>query len=216
MLNGNGGPIFLIFSLPHVYLYLRKARLHSKLFTLIFKSKYCLQRKQTTHSKCLTVYWAVDLALNGTISSHVLFYSAFFEVYWCFVCPCGDVRVCSKSLIKTTRARIEVVRRRAEAKQRFLNEDLAKLLSNGLDINAYGRVPHFTPFSGFYFLFHFINLICSLFDCFADNHFCLLISLGRMKLYLISLWAEFVFFISNFCFFLVAKVIVVCYCRVSE
>lgn len=46
----------------------------------------------------------------------------------------------SKSLIKATRTRIEVLRRRAEAKQRFLKEDLAKLLANGLDINAFGRV----------------------------------------------------------------------------
>ncbi|KAK4368410.1 hypothetical protein RND71_012202 [Anisodus tanguticus] len=44
-----------------------------------------------------------------------------------------------KSHIKATRTRIEVVRRRAEAKQRFLKEDLAKLLDNGHDINAYGR-----------------------------------------------------------------------------
>lgn len=46
----------------------------------------------------------------------------------------------SKSLVKATRTRIEVVRRRAESKQRFWKEDLAKLLDNGLDINAYGRV----------------------------------------------------------------------------
>ncbi|WMV38048.1 hypothetical protein MTR67_031433 [Solanum verrucosum] len=45
-----------------------------------------------------------------------------------------------KSLVKATRTRIEVVRRRAESKQRFWKEDLAKLLDNGLDINAYGRV----------------------------------------------------------------------------
>ncbi|XP_051131899.1 uncharacterized protein LOC127251966 isoform X2 [Andrographis paniculata] len=48
-----------------------------------------------------------------------------------------------KSLIKTTRARMEVVRKRAEAKQRFLKEDLGKLLSNGLDINAYGRTDEY-------------------------------------------------------------------------
>ncbi|KAM3301033.1 putative protein isoform X1 [Capsicum chacoense] len=48
-----------------------------------------------------------------------------------------------KSLIKATRTRIEVVRRRAEAKQRFLKEDLAKLLDNGLDINASGRTEEF-------------------------------------------------------------------------
>lgn len=48
--------------------------------------------------------------------------------------------MCSKSLIKPTKTRLEALRKRAEAKQRFLKEDLAKLLANGLDINAYGRV----------------------------------------------------------------------------
>jgi len=48
-----------------------------------------------------------------------------------------------KSLIKPTRARIEVLRRREEATQRFLKGNLAKLLSNGLDINAYGRTEEY-------------------------------------------------------------------------
>lgn len=52
----------------------------------------------------------------------------------------GLGNVCSKSLIKPTKTRLEALRKRAEAKQRFLKEDLAKLLANGLDINAYGRV----------------------------------------------------------------------------
>ncbi|KAI3777567.1 hypothetical protein L1987_47367 [Smallanthus sonchifolius] len=48
--------------------------------------------------------------------------------------------ITSKSLIKPTRTRTVVLRRREEAKHRFLKEDLAKLLANGLDVNAYGRV----------------------------------------------------------------------------
>ncbi|KAL3839870.1 hypothetical protein ACJIZ3_024461 [Penstemon smallii] len=48
-----------------------------------------------------------------------------------------------KTLIKASRARIEVVRRRAEARQRFLKEDLVKLLSDGLDINAYNRTEEY-------------------------------------------------------------------------
>ncbi|KAJ0560899.1 putative vacuolar protein sorting-associated protein Ist1 [Helianthus annuus] len=48
-----------------------------------------------------------------------------------------------KSLIKPTRTRIAALRRREEAKQRFLKEDLAKLLANGLDVNAYGRTEEF-------------------------------------------------------------------------
>lgn len=61
----------------------------------------------------------------------------------------------SKSLVKATRMRIEVVRRRAESKQRFLKEDLAKLLDNGLDINAYGRVDSFFYYSFLLLIFFF-------------------------------------------------------------
>lgn len=72
----------------------------------------------------------------------------------------------SKPLIKATRTRIEVVRRRAEAKQRFLKEDLAKLLTNGLDINAYGRVRSFLPLM--ISLLH-VFVIC----CYAAASFCI-------------------------------------------
>ncbi|KZV55245.1 ankyrin repeat domain-containing protein 12-like [Dorcoceras hygrometricum] len=65
-----------------------------------------------------------------------------------------------KSLIKATRARIEVVRRRAEAKQRFLKGDLAKLLSNGLDINAYGRTEEFLAGSNLLLCYDFIEQTC--------------------------------------------------------
>ncbi|GMP67384.1 hypothetical protein CsSME_00027387 [Camellia sinensis var. sinensis] len=44
-----------------------------------------------------------------------------------------------KSSIKLTRTRIDVLRRRKEVTQRFLKSNLAQLLANGLDINAYGR-----------------------------------------------------------------------------
>ncbi|GFY96327.1 regulator of Vps4 activity in the MVB pathway protein [Actinidia rufa] len=44
-----------------------------------------------------------------------------------------------KSLIKPTRTRIDVLRKRKEATQRFLKGNLAQLLSNGHDTNAYGR-----------------------------------------------------------------------------
>ncbi|XP_022893355.1 uncharacterized protein LOC111407889 [Olea europaea var. sylvestris] len=65
-----------------------------------------------------------------------------------------------KSLIKATRTRIEVVRRRAEAKQRFLKEDLAKLLSNGLDINAYGRTEEFLAGLSLLSCYDFIEQSC--------------------------------------------------------
>lgn len=44
-----------------------------------------------------------------------------------------------KSLIKQTRTRIEVVRRKRNATQKFLRKDIADLLANGLEKNAYGR-----------------------------------------------------------------------------
>ncbi|XP_062090761.1 uncharacterized protein LOC133797022 [Humulus lupulus] len=44
-----------------------------------------------------------------------------------------------KSLIKSTKTRIDVIRRKRNATQKFLKKDVADLLANGLDINAYGR-----------------------------------------------------------------------------
>ncbi|CAL0331039.1 unnamed protein product [Lupinus luteus] len=44
-----------------------------------------------------------------------------------------------KSLMKLTKSRIEVIRRRRRATEKFLKKDIADLLHNGLDINAYGR-----------------------------------------------------------------------------
>ncbi|KAJ8562504.1 hypothetical protein K7X08_011795 [Anisodus acutangulus] len=65
-----------------------------------------------------------------------------------------------KSHIKATRTRIEVVRRRAEAKQRFLKEDLAKLLDNGLDINAYGRTEEFVLGQNLLSCYDFVEQSC--------------------------------------------------------
>ncbi|KAE9607547.1 putative vacuolar protein sorting-associated protein Ist1 [Lupinus albus] len=44
-----------------------------------------------------------------------------------------------KSLMKLTKSRIEVIRRKRRATEKFLKKDIADLLHNGLDINAYGR-----------------------------------------------------------------------------
>ncbi|GKV06586.1 hypothetical protein SLEP1_g18460 [Rubroshorea leprosula] len=48
-----------------------------------------------------------------------------------------------KSLIKLTKSRIDVIRRKRNATQKFLKKDIADLLYNGLDINAYGRAEGF-------------------------------------------------------------------------
>ncbi|GMI63422.1 IST1-LIKE 7 [Hibiscus trionum] len=45
-----------------------------------------------------------------------------------------------KSLIKLIKSRIEVIRRKKTATLKFMKKDVADLLANGLDINAYGRV----------------------------------------------------------------------------
>ncbi|KAL2321262.1 hypothetical protein Fmac_030231 [Flemingia macrophylla] len=45
----------------------------------------------------------------------------------------------SKSLIKLTKNRIDVIRRKRKATEKFLKKDIADLLVNGLDVNAYGR-----------------------------------------------------------------------------
>ncbi|XVE54284.1 hypothetical protein DITRI_Ditri03aG0068500 [Diplodiscus trichospermus] len=45
-----------------------------------------------------------------------------------------------KSLIKVIKSRIDVTRRKKIATLKFLKKDIADLLANGLDFNAYGRV----------------------------------------------------------------------------
>ncbi|XVE70351.1 hypothetical protein DITRI_Ditri10aG0065700 [Diplodiscus trichospermus] len=45
-----------------------------------------------------------------------------------------------KSLIKVIKSRIDVIRRKRSATLKFLKKDIADLLANGLEINAYGRV----------------------------------------------------------------------------
>lgn len=44
-----------------------------------------------------------------------------------------------KSLLKLTKTRIDAIKRKRNAMQKYLRKDIADLLSNGLDINAYGR-----------------------------------------------------------------------------
>lgn len=50
------------------------------------------------------------------------------------------VRLFSKTGIKLTKTRLDAIKRKRNAMQKFLKRDIADLLSNGLDINAYGRV----------------------------------------------------------------------------
>nr|XP_043616711.1 uncharacterized protein DDB_G0283697 [Erigeron canadensis]XP_043616712.1 uncharacterized protein DDB_G0283697 [Erigeron canadensis] len=65
-----------------------------------------------------------------------------------------------KSLVKPTRTRIEALRKRAEAKQRFSKEDLVKLLANGLDVNAFGRTEEFIAGLDLLSCYTFIDQSC--------------------------------------------------------
>jgi len=49
----------------------------------------------------------------------------------------------SKSRLKLINKRLEMIRKRRKAVQKFLKKDIADLLSYGLDDNAYGRVIFF-------------------------------------------------------------------------
>ncbi|XP_052183342.1 LOW QUALITY PROTEIN: uncharacterized protein LOC127795603 [Diospyros lotus] len=65
-----------------------------------------------------------------------------------------------KSLIKQTRIRIDVLRRRQEATQRFLKGNLAQLLTNGLDINAFGRTEEYLAGQNLLSCYDFIEQSC--------------------------------------------------------
>lgn len=73
----------------------------------------------------------------------------------------------SKSLIKLVKNRIDVIRRKRNATQKFLKKDIADLLSNGLDINAYGRVIIYWFFFIYMWSF-FSQKKCSIF---TKSHF---------------------------------------------
>lgn len=50
---------------------------------------------------------------------------------------------CSKTNIKLIKTRSETIKKKKKAVQKYLKNDIADLLRNGLDINAYNRVISF-------------------------------------------------------------------------
>ncbi|KAL5771246.1 hypothetical protein ACOSP7_015400 [Xanthoceras sorbifolium] len=66
-----------------------------------------------------------------------------------------------KSLIKLTRSRIDVIRRKRTATQKFLKKDVADLLSNGLDINAYGRADGLLAELNVLYCYDYVEQCCS-------------------------------------------------------
>ncbi|XP_057536711.1 uncharacterized protein LOC130814605 [Amaranthus tricolor] len=67
-----------------------------------------------------------------------------------------------KSLIKQTRTRIEVVRRKRSATQKFLRKDIADLLANGLEKNAYGRADGLVSEMILASCYDFIDHVCEI------------------------------------------------------
>ncbi|KNA03793.1 hypothetical protein SOVF_205720 [Spinacia oleracea] len=67
-----------------------------------------------------------------------------------------------KSLIKQTRTRIEVVRRKRNATQKFLRKDIADLLANGLEKNAYGRADGLISELILSSCYEFIDHVCEI------------------------------------------------------
>ncbi|XP_048423349.1 LOW QUALITY PROTEIN: uncharacterized protein LOC125469697 [Pyrus x bretschneideri] len=67
-----------------------------------------------------------------------------------------------KTLIKLTKTRIDVIRRKRNATQKFLKKDIADLLSSGLDINAYGRADGLTAEVILSSCYDFVERCCDL------------------------------------------------------
>ncbi|KAL8129655.1 hypothetical protein V2J09_018810 [Rumex salicifolius] len=68
----------------------------------------------------------------------------------------------NKSLIKSTRTRIDVVRRKRNATQKFLKKDIADLLADGLEINAIGRAEGLIVELCLTSCYDFIDHICEI------------------------------------------------------
>ncbi|KAG6723693.1 hypothetical protein I3842_03G220900 [Carya illinoinensis] len=65
-----------------------------------------------------------------------------------------------KSLVKLTKTRIDVIRRKRKATEKFLKKDIADLLANGLDINAYQRADGLLVELVLSFCYDYVELSC--------------------------------------------------------
>lgn len=66
-----------------------------------------------------------------------------------------------KSLIKITKTRLEMIKKKRCAMQKYLKTDIADLLQNGLDINAYSRAEGFLGEMNLSSCYEFVDLACS-------------------------------------------------------
>lgn len=66
-----------------------------------------------------------------------------------------------KSLIKMTRTRLEMIKKKRCAMQKYLKIDIADLLQNGLDSNAYSRAEGFLGEMNLSSCYEYVDLACS-------------------------------------------------------
>ncbi|KAK1376019.1 Ist1 domain-containing protein [Heracleum sosnowskyi] len=66
-----------------------------------------------------------------------------------------------KSLIKMTKTRLEMIKKKRGAMQKYLKIDIADLLQNGLDPNAYSRAEGFLREINISSCYEFVDLACS-------------------------------------------------------
>lgn len=62
---------------------------------------------------------------------------SFLYVFWSVIV---GLSWCSKSDIKITKTRLETIKKKRNAVQKYLKNDIADLVRSGLDTTAYGRV----------------------------------------------------------------------------
>lgn len=67
-----------------------------------------------------------------------------------------------KTSIKLTKTRIEMIKRKRNAMQKYLRNDIADLLRNGLDINAYGRAEGLLVEVNMSTCYDFVDQFCGL------------------------------------------------------
>jgi hypothetical protein len=73
----------------------------------------------------------------------------------------------SKNCLKLIKTRLETIRKKRNAVQKFLKKDLVDLLRNSLEYNAYGRVIFNFLVNFDSFLINFLCIICFLFFTFV-------------------------------------------------
>lgn len=111
------------------------------------------ERTSPRQTKCLMGWWKPSFSPNGKICEYCfwdvflfplslcicvrVFWSDFFRLIFHIFFSRGKY---SKSDIKLTRTRIEIIKKKRNATQKYLRNDVADLLRNGLDVNAFGRV----------------------------------------------------------------------------